>query len=263
MSTAQDLSLVFAAGVFATFNPCGFAMLPAYITILISGQTQSVKPRIMLARAIQFSLLIALGIVSVFALFAVAIFPFTTAIQRFLPVVTVLIGSLLVTLGVLSLLGKSVYLRRLWSPNVAPTRRVRNIYLYGVTFALGSLSCTIGPFLAATSKALNLKFLEVLRTYLFYALGISATIFVIALFALFSKSAINKVRNSVKIIETISNVFLVFVGLYLIIFGVYETQFSHFVEPLKNLIDKAFALQGEVIGLVNDLLQRIGVLKAN
>lgn len=263
MSTAQDLSLVFAAGVFATFNPCGFAMLPAYITILINGQTVRVKPEILLARALQFSLLISLGVVSVFAFFAVAIFPFSTAVQRYLPVVTVLIGLLLIILGVLSLLGKSVYLKRLWNPNVAPTQRLRNIYLYGVTFALGSLSCTIGPFLAATSKALNLKFLELLRIYLFYALGISATIFVIALLALFSKSAINRVRNSVGIIEKISNVFLVLVGIYLIIFGLFETQFSHWVAPLKSVIDEAFAVQGKVIGYVNHLLQKIGILKSN
>lgn len=260
MSSAQDLSLVFAAGVFATFNPCGFAMLPAYLTMLINSSTKQTTPTQLILRAIQFASLMSLGVISVFAVFAAVIFPVSTSVQRYLPVVTILIGTLLIILGTATLLGRAVFLKKFWSPNTAPTTRLKSLYLYGVTFALGSVSCTIGPLLAATSKTLNLGFVATIRTYLFYALGMSITIMVIALIALFSQATLGKVRNSIRLIEVISSVFLLVIGFYLIIFGLYETQFSSNLGPLADLITWVFQLQGKVVSAVNSILNSIGIL---
>jgi len=260
MSSAQDLSLVFAAGVFATFNPCGFAMLPAYMTMLVNSSTKQVTPTQLALRAIQFASLMSLGVISVFAVFAAVIFPISTSVQKYLPIVTITIGVLLIALGAATLLGRAIFLKKLWSPNTAPSTRLKSLYLYGVTFALGSVSCTIGPLLAATSKTLNLGLIATLRTYLFYALGMSITIMVIALIALFSQATLGKVRNSIRIIEIISSVFLIAIGFYLIIFGIYETQYSENLGPLADLITWIFQLQGKVVSAVNSLLMSLGVL---
>jgi cytochrome c biogenesis protein CcdA len=256
----SDLSLVFAAGVFATFNPCGFAMLPAYMTMLISSQRESESLPKLFAKALQFAALMALGIITIFALFAVVIFPISTSIQAYLPIATITIGLLLIAVGVATLSGRSPYLKKLWSPNTAPSTRLKSLYLYGVTFALGSVSCTIGPLLAATSKALELTFFESLRIYLVYALGISVTIAILALIALFSQKTLSKIRNSMKVIERISSAFLILVGLYLIIFGLYETQYSNWVEPLHSVINQVFSLQGHVVSFINSILTAIGIL---
>ncbi|CAN2181520.1 CcdA Cytochrome c biogenesis protein [Candidatus Nanopelagicaceae bacterium] len=255
-----DLSLVFAAGVFATFNPCGFAMLPAYMTMLLTSQRDSESLPKLVVKALQFAVLMALGIISVFALFAVAIFPISTSIQAYLPIATITIGALLIAVGIATLSGKSPYLKKLWSPNTAPSERLKSLYLYGVTFALGSVSCTIGPLLAATSKALELTFVESLRIYLIYALGISVTIAVLALIALFSQATLGRIRKSMKLIERISSLFLILVGFYLIVFGLYETKFSNWVEPLHALIDQVFSLQSHVVDFVNSILTTLGVL---
>jgi cytochrome c biogenesis protein CcdA len=260
MNSLQDLSLVFAAGVFATFNPCGFAMLPAYMTILLSSSRGKVSPLRLALRAFQFSSLMSLGVISVFALFAAVIFPISTSIQRYLPIVTIAIGFTLIIFGLATFLGKAPFVRKLWSPNTAPSKRSKSLYLYGVTFALGSVSCTIGPLLAATSKSLNLGLIATFKTYLIYALGMSATILILALVSLFSQAALGKLRSSIGLIEKISAVFLIAVGFYLIIFGIYETQWSHLVDPLKNFIDSIFALQGKIISLVSSLLRSAGVL---
>lgn len=260
MTSTQDLSLVFAAGVFATFNPCGFAMLPAYMTMLVNSSTKSTSPTQLALRAIQFASLMSLGVISVFALFAAVIFPISTSIQRYLPIVTITIGGLLIALGAMTLLGRAVFLKKLWSPNTAPSTRLRSLYLYGVTFALGSVSCTIGPLLAATSKTLNLGLIATIKSYLFYALGMSVTIVLIALLALFSQATLRKVRNSMRIVEIISSIFLIVVGLYLIIFGLYETQYSHLVAPFADLISSIFQLQGEIITVVNTILSGLGIL---
>ncbi len=260
MTSTQDLSLVFAAGVFATFNPCGFAMLPAYMTMLINSSTKKLSPLQLTGRALQFSSLMSLGVISVFALFAAVIFPISTSIQRYLPIVTITIGVLLIALGVATVLGRAVFLKKLWSPNTAPSTRLKSLYLYGVTFALGSVSCTIGPLLAATSASLDLGLFGTLKTYLFYALGMSVTIVVIALIALFSQATLKRIRNSMRIIEVVSAIFLIAVGLYLIVFGIYETEYSHLVEPFADVITSIFQLQGKIVGAVNTILVNIGIL---
>jgi len=256
----SDLSLVFAAGVFATFNPCGFAMLPAYMTMLLTSQGKSGGLPKLIMRALQFAVLMALGIISVFAIFAVAIFPISTSIQAYLPIATITIGVLLIAVAIATLSGKSPYLKKLWSPNTAPSEHLKSLYLYGVTFALGSVSCTIGPLLAATSKALELSLIESLRIYLIYACGISATIGILALIALFSQATLGRIRKSMKVIEKLSSIFLLLVGFYLIIFGLYETKLSHLVEPLHSVIDQVFSLQGYVVEFVNSILVSLGIL---
>lgn len=262
MTSSQNLSLVFAAGVFATFNPCGFAMLPAYMTMLISSAPQGLSPLKLALRALQSAALMALGVISIFAIFGTVIFPISTSIQAYLPIVTISIGLALIYLGITSLFGKAPILRKLWSPNVAPSTNIKSLYLYGVTFALGSISCTIGPLLAATSSSLNLGFAKTLRAYLYYALGISVTIAVIALLALYSQAALRRVKQSLRTIEVISSIFLTIVGAYLIIFGIYETQYAHLIQPLQGLINSVFSLQGKVIVWVNSLLTGVGIISA-
>jgi ABC-type nickel/cobalt efflux system permease component RcnA len=86
------------------------------------------------------------------------------------------------------------------------------------------------------------------------------TIVLIALIALFSQVTLIKVRNSMRIIEIVSATFLVAVGIYLIIFGLYEFQGSNLASPLTNLITAIFQIQGKIISAVNSLLISIGIL---
>jgi cytochrome c-type biogenesis protein len=51
---------------------------------------------------------------------------------------------------------------------------------YGVVYALASLSCTIGPFLAITTAALGRSFVGGIATYVSYALGMGLMILAIA-----------------------------------------------------------------------------------
>jgi ABC-type nickel/cobalt efflux system permease component RcnA len=88
----------------------------------------------------------------------------------------------------------------------------------------------------------------------------SVTIVLIALIALFSQATLSKVRNSMRVIEIVSAIFLVAVGIYLIIFGLYENQGSDLASPLTNLITSIFQLQGKIISAVNSLLTSIGIL---
>jgi ABC-type nickel/cobalt efflux system permease component RcnA len=107
---------------------------------------------------------------------------------------------------------------------------------------------------------LNLTFFATVKTYLIYATGISATIVIIALVALFSQATLRRIKNSMRVIEIISSIFLILVGLYLIVFGLYETQYSNLVSPFHDLITSIFRIQGKIVDAVNSILVKTGIL---
>ena len=68
----ETLLVAVVAGMVATVNPCGFAMLPAYLTLVVTGAADRTRAQL-LARALGSSALITLGFVTVFGLFGIVI----------------------------------------------------------------------------------------------------------------------------------------------------------------------------------------------
>ena len=99
-----------------------------------------------------------LGFLTVFGTFGLLTVSLASTVQRYMPYVTVLIGIALVALGIWLLAGRelssaaeSVGPQRSW----APTRRLGSMFGYGVGYAIASLSCTVGPFLAVTGAGVG------------------------------------------------------------------------------------------------------------
>jgi len=167
------VALAFAAGLVAALNPCGFAMLFGYLALVVRGDEESAQGAAV-CRALAATAAMALGFVTVFGLFGLLAVSLASTLQQYLPYVTVLIGILLVALGIWLLLGREmtglVLNRFASSTRWAPTARIGSMFGYGVGYAIASLSCTIGPFLAVTGAAFRGgPFVESLLIYLAYA----------------------------------------------------------------------------------------------
>jgi cytochrome c-type biogenesis protein len=262
MMSENLLLFAFVSGIFATFNPCGFAMLPAYLAMAILGSEGTRSKRAIAKGALNFSILMGSGVLAVFTLFAVVIFPFSTAIQKYLPFVTLVLGFAILLLSVSMLTGKfSVSMRR-WGPNISPNHRPSTYFGYGITFALGSISCTIGPFLAVTSTAIaSSHFFKIALTFLAFGAGISVTISILALVTATSNQImIKRIRNSTRKIELISAILLFLVGIYLVYFGWYEISLQA-TTPLSNpFMDSVFRLQGVIVSWVTKALEFLNLL---
>ena len=76
----ETLLVAVVAGMVATVNPCGFAMLPAYLTLVVTGSADRTRAQL-LARAVGSSALMTLGFVTVFGLFGVVIAPASATIR--------------------------------------------------------------------------------------------------------------------------------------------------------------------------------------
>ncbi len=222
----QDLiGLAFAAGAVAAFNPCGFAMLPAYLTLVIQrdggGQLGA------LGRALAATGAMATGFLAVFGVFGLLTVSVASAVQQHLPFATVGIGIVLVALGVWLLSGREL---PGWSlgkgARWAPTARLGSMVGYGAGYALASLSCTAGPFLAVTGSSLRAgSALTVATVYAAYAAGIALVVGVLAVaVALASGAVIERMRRMLPLVNRLSGAILVPVGLYVAYYGWYELR---------------------------------------
>src|SRR5271167_3950730 len=133
-------------------------MLPAYLLLVVRGQQSGERPAAPLGlaaigRALAATVGMALGFLTVFGLFGALTISAASTVQRYLPYGTVLIGVVLVALGVWLLSGRELtaLTPRPLGVRWAPTVRLGSMYGYGVSYAIASLSCTVGPFLAVTA----------------------------------------------------------------------------------------------------------------
>lgn len=249
------IGLAFAAGTVAALNPCGFAMLPAYLTMVIDTERNGQVSAVM--RALAATAMMALGFLTVFGLFGLLTVSIAATVQQYLPYVTVVIGGALIGLGVWYLSGRELTLS-IWNPlgrnaHWAPTPRLGSMLGYGVAYAIASLSCTIGPFLAITGGNFRTgRPAEAALAYLAYAAGIALVVGVLAIaVALSSATIVDKMRRVLPYIHRVSGALLVAAGLYVGYYGIYEVRlFAAGAEPDDPVISAAGTIQRTLAGWV-------------
>ncbi|HUX65745.1 MAG TPA: cytochrome c biogenesis protein CcdA [archaeon] len=242
------ISLAFLAGVLAAFNPCGFVLLPAYLTSIIVGEDGDEDSWKYNARAIRFSVGMTTGFIGVFGGFALFLSSISSSIERFLPTVTVIVGLALIVIAISLILGKSLVLRKLANPNIAPNRQWLSQIGYGISFALASLSCTVGPFLAITASAISKhNLMSILTLFLTYSVGMGGVVLVLSLLVASARSGlINKLKQSQGKISSLSGYLLLLVGLYEIWYGWYEIRILHGNNSSDPIISFAISIQSKV-----------------
>lgn len=248
------VGLAFAAGMVAALNPCGFAMLPAYLALVVDGDDAGRLRSV--GRALVATLAMALGFLAVFATFGVLTVSVASTVQQYAPYLTVVVGVLLVALGLWLVSGRELGLgsgaARIGG-RWAPTAKLGSMFGYGVGYAIASLSCTIGPFLAVTgSAARGGSLIDGLLVYVAYAAGLALVVGVLAVAVAVANSAlVDRLRRILPYVNRISGVVLVLVGLYVGYYGVYEIRlFSGGGSAQDPVIEAAGRLQRTVAGWV-------------
>ena len=262
------IGLAFAAGLVAALNPCGFAMLPAYLLLVVQGERrgEQITPGGLapVLRALAATVGMALGFLTVFGLFGALTISAASTVQRYLPYGTVVIGVVLVGLGLWLLSGRELTaltlrpLRAGWAPNVRRGSWLASMYGYGLSYAIASLSCTVGPFLAVTAAGLRGgSVVAGVAIYLAYVAGLTLVVGVLAIAAATASSALaDRLRRILPFVNRISGVLLVLVGLYVGYYGLYEVRLfsattSVYESPEDAVITGAGRVQGVLAGWVH------------
>jgi cytochrome c biogenesis protein CcdA len=248
----DEIALALAAGLVAAFNPCGFALLPSYLALLIADPGAGG-----VWRALRLSALMTAGFVTVFGLFGLVVSALTTSIHAYLPWMTVVVGIALTALGGRLLAGRELVLRlpllRTGGPSASPTA----LYGYGASYAVASLSCTVAPFLAVTgivSGAGNP--LAGLGAFVAYGAGMGLVVGLLSMMvALARDAAVARTRRLLPYVSRASGALLVMAGCYVAYYGWYEWRVNSGAPADDPLVAAATAVQGAVSGW----LERIGI----
>lgn len=254
---AAALTLAFSAGGLAALNPCGFALLPAYLSLVVSSGEEpgSVRAPAAVGRAVLATLLMTAGFVLVFGAFGLLVQPVAAGVQQYLPYVTAATGVLLAGVGVALLLGRELrvpglHLRRAAGQGAWAT------FSYGLVYALASLTCTVGPFLAIVVTALRGDDPgDGLLLFAGYAAGMGAVVGVAAVaVALSSRALLGRLRGAGAWLPRVTGGLLLLVGLYVGWYGVWEVRVLRGADPADPVVDTALQAQQWLSERVRGLL---------
>jgi cytochrome c-type biogenesis protein len=206
------LTVAFAAGMVSTVNPCGFAMLPAYLGFFLGdGAARSRGPW-------RVALVVSAGFLAVFAatgfLFAMGL----RALVGIIPWLALAVGIVLALVGFAQVHG-----RRLVPYLSGPGRyrredSMRGMFLFGVSYAVASLSCTLPIFLSLVGGAVAARSAtEALLTFVSYAVGMAIVVTGITVLVAGGRSAlIGRIRMLGRRLDVVSGAVMALAGLFIV-----------------------------------------------
>jgi cytochrome c biogenesis protein CcdA len=225
---ALPVGYAFGAGMVAAVNPCGFAMLPAYLSLYLGAREEDFARRSPLARTLRALLVggsVSLGFVLLFGIAGAGISAGGNALLKAMPWVGLLIGGLLVLLGMWVLAGRTLYsgiferlANRVGDPGDVS---VRGFFLFGLAYGAASLSCTLPVFLAVVGSGISAGgFLAGMGRFLGYGLGMASVLVALTLaLAFFKGSMVKRLRGAMPYAQLASAILLVLAGVYTIFYG--------------------------------------------
>jgi cytochrome c biogenesis protein CcdA len=232
------LAIAFTSGMVATFNPCGFAMLPAYLGTFLGLEDDTTDTSSRILRALSVGGALTLGFVVVFGLLGVGLSTvesiFQIQVEEKLPWVTMLIGVALVGLGVALLSGRHLTVALPKLEKGTRGTELGSMFLFGVSYAVASLSCTLPIFLAIVSQTFSRdSFLDGVAVYIAYALGMGLVLMSLTLLLAFAKhSMVHSMKRILPYVDRVAGGLLVLAGGYVAYYGWYELQvFSGNLDP--------------------------------
>lgn len=243
------LTAALTAGMLAAFNPCGFALLPGYLGLFLSdSDAQSSGGTV--RRALRVSGSMTAGFITVFTIIGILITTLAWQITAYTPYLTVIVGPLLIALGLYLSSGRELKLR-------IPRMRGKvgasplGMFMYGMTYAAVSLSCTLPIFLVAVVGATRTaNFGAGLVTVIAYGLGMGLVITTLTFaVALARDGFVSRSRGFVRYVNRISGVLLILAGAYLTWYGYAEILVLN-GDPTATLPDVGSDVAGALTALI-------------
>jgi cytochrome c-type biogenesis protein len=215
---SADLAFPFTLGLVAAFNPCGFGMLPVYVSFFLGKDTDSSTARNIM-RALKVGLFGAFGILTSSLLSQGSILDYT-------PYVTFGLGFLLIPFGIAMLRGFELNLSTPRLQKGGDSGEVVSMFFFGVSYAVVSLGCTVGLFIAGVSNVFaSGGFIDGVSVFVAYGLGMGAVIMTLTVALALAKTSIAaNMRKVLPWVNRISGVLLTLSGAYLIVYGWWEIQ---------------------------------------
>lgn len=221
----MQVGYAFGAGMVSAVNPCGFAMLPVYLSLYLGADDERFDSRAWwyrLLRAIGVTLVVTAGFGLLFGSIGLLVSIGGSFLMGVVPWVSVIVGLGLILIGILLLLGRHLsfsFFMELGSRIGDPrTISIRGFFLFGMAFGATSLSCTLPIFLVVVGSALaSGNVLDGMLQFLWYILGTGSILLILTAGMAFVKggAVIGAVRKFMPFVNKFSAVLLILAGGYI------------------------------------------------
>lgn len=227
LAALLPVGYAFGAGMVASVNPCGFFLLPSYISYNLGTEEAGfyeASAWSRLSKALKLGLFATAGFIVVFAVAGSLISAGGQWLVRVFPFAGVAIGVVMLFLGLYLLIThRTLGIMAASRVTVSRERNSRNVFMFGIAYAIGSLSCTLPIFLVVVGGSLASQGLVAsFSQFVSYALGMGAILVAVTIgSAMFQGSVAKSLRQLMPYVHRISALFLVAAGAYLIYYWVF------------------------------------------
>ena len=253
------MSLSFIRGLVAAINPCGFILLPTYLMYFlgVSGGAPGTQ-KASITRALKVSAAVSSGFLAVFLVIGFLSVPLRSTISANSKYITGFIAVGLIGLGIAMLFG---YKPAFMSPQIDTGKKdqtVKSMFIYGVAYAVASIGCTIGLFLATVFSARpDETFVDSVLNMVAYGAGMALLVSALTVGFAFANTGLLKfLRGAMQYVDKIAAAFVVLSGLYLAWYF-YWVDLDNGGDPIT---DWAFARQADATAFLNDNWQVVGII---
>ena len=233
------LGYAFGVGLVATVNPCGFAMLPAYLGLYMGSNTDSERQSSIIARlgkALLIGTMVTLGFIVLFGIAGGLISGIgDNARERSQAIVEwggLFIGIVLTFLGAWILGGGKIYAafaQQLATKMGDPGNiSVKGYFLFGISYGIASISCALPLFLVVIGVGVVAgtgSIVESVASFIFFGLGMGTVILVLTIaMALFKGALVGALRKILPYTQPVSAAFMILAGAYIVFYWLTEGE---------------------------------------
>jgi cytochrome c biogenesis protein CcdA len=227
LSTILPFGYAFATGMVAAANPCGIALLPAYLGLILGIGTSDADARTRLVTAMTKVLAVSgavtAGFIVLFGAAGLVLSTTAAVLVAYLPWASLAVGVLLIWAGG-QLLASGRFGAHLPAQlgaklgGIASRAGLLGAFTYGLVFALTSLGCTLPLFLTEVGGTLTVNGVAAgLAQFLLYGFGMGVVFTALAVAAaLGSRVVLGSVKRVGRYVHLTSAFLLLTTGAYVV-----------------------------------------------
>jgi len=218
-------ALAFTTGMVVTVNPCGFAMLPAYLSFFVGVDQRDSDARTSIARALVVGITVTAGFVLTFTLLGLIVKLLTDTVYDAASWMSIVVGVALIIFGIALLAGYEPNLRLPHLERGGRTRGLGSMFVFGVSYAVASLGCSLPVFLAYTYSQFQTSIATGIATSLAFTAGFGLVLVSLTIaLALAKQSFVHQLRRVLPYVNRIAGALLVLTGAYVAYYGTVEIR---------------------------------------
>lgn len=255
----MNLSLSFVRGMLAAVNPCGFILLPTYLLYFLGlSSADTGVARAPLRRALTVSAAVSAGFLAVFLVVGLIAELFTTWVVGNAKYLTAVIGVALLVLGIAMLFGYRLPITTPKLDTGGRDRTVRSMFLYGIAYAVASIGCTIGLFMATLfGTATREGYLAGVANVVAYGAGMALLITALTVTLSVANVGLLKVlRSGMQYVEMLAGAFVLLSGLYLLWYF-WQVDLNNGGDPITGAVEE---WQTRIQNFLNDHWATVAVV---